>query len=92
VTTHRSAEHFVYHLRGKRGRSLYIGLTMDLPRRLAEHRHNRLFGHLIGSVDVDGPLRFDQGRAAEREAIRTSRPAFNIEHTPRHRRGRRTSA
>lgn len=87
-------EHYVYRILGKRGRLLYIGCSMNLRQRL--HRYQNLtWGHLIGSVEIEGPYNYADGRAAEKAAIQANQPAFNTEWTLREQRGtalcRRTS-
>jgi excinuclease UvrABC nuclease subunit len=72
-------EHYVYRLLGKKGRLLYIGCSMNLKGRLAEHRRNGLFGHLIGRVETEGPYDYFTARGVEREAILRLRPPYNTE-------------
>ena len=79
--------HIVYRLLGKRGRLLYVGSTMDLPRRLGEHRQNARLRDLIGRVETVGPYDPVTARRVERAVIEATDPPFNTEWTPRERRG-----
>lgn len=84
--------HFVYRIYGRRGRLLYIGCSMDLPRRLAEHHRSGL-GRLMHRVETEGPFDFTTARAIERAAIEATTPPFNTEWTSRYQRGKsRTKA
>jgi hypothetical protein len=87
--SHRDADHFVYYLLSKRSSILYIGCSMNLNLRLAEHRRNALWGHRVDSVAIDGPHDFTTARRLEAEAIAAFQPPYNTEGTPRHHRGRR---
>jgi predicted GIY-YIG superfamily endonuclease len=85
--SHRDQPHFVYRLLGKRGRVVYVGCTMNVSRRLAEHRRSGGIGEAFARVEVEGPYSFDEARARERELIEQRPGAFNVEWTDRHRRG-----
>lgn len=87
-------EHVVYRLLNRRGRTLYIGCTMNLKSRVAEHRRNKLLGHLIADVVTIGPLSYQEARRVEALLTLTEKPEFNSEHKPRTyvSRGRKVSA
>ena len=86
ITDPSRREHFVYRLYGKRGRLLYIGCSMNLERRLREHR--RSFGErLAPRVKATGPYNYETARRIERAAIEAAQPPFNREWTEGHRRG-----
>lgn len=78
-------EHYVYRLYGRRNSLIYIGCSMNLRIRLAEHR--RRFDGQIVRVEVDGPFNYTEARRLEREQIQALRPKRNVEWTPKHRRG-----
>lgn len=80
-------EHYVYRLLGARGRVLYIGCSMVPDKRIAEHRRNGRFGHLVGATEQFGPYSYQEGRAVEAAWISAEQPPFNTEHTHREQRG-----
>jgi hypothetical protein len=91
VGTHRDRPHFVYRLLGRRGRVLYIGCTVNPQQRTSVWKRSHTIGPLIGRVELIGPLSFRAARRVEKALIEQQGPAFNVEHTPRHRRGWSTS-
>lgn len=80
-------EHYVYRLLTKRGKTLYIGCSMNLKLRLSEHRRHGGYGHAIHRVKCYGPYSYDAARALERRLIEAEEPPFNTEWTRRHVRG-----
>lgn len=76
-------EHYVYRLLDAKGRTVYIGCTMNLKARLAEHRRNGLFGHLFVDHSTIGPFNYQDARRAELTLILTEKPRFNSEYKPR---------
>jgi predicted GIY-YIG superfamily endonuclease len=80
-------EHYVYRLLTKRGRTLYIGCTMNLPRRLRDHRNHGTYGDLWVRAKAYGPYPYHVARAMERRLIEAEQLAYNREWTPRFRRG-----
>ena len=70
--------HMVYALYDSAGDALYVGMTGDLPRRLAVHARKewwRQVDHLNASLY---PTR-DEARAGERRLIDDLQPAWNIQ-------------
>lgn len=78
-------EHFAYILIGPRGKILYIGSTMNLRRRLREHRSSAWGSY--SRVKAFGPYNHDTARALERRLIETHQPVHNTEWTKREQRG-----
>lgn len=81
--------HRLYRCYDASGRLLYIGVTCEPDRRLNNHRATRarvaslLLQQFMDHSEVDsdayrGRLR---GEAAERAAIRSEQPLFNLQHT-----------
>lgn len=77
------SEHYVYRLLSARGRTLYIGCTMNLAARIAEHRRNARLGHLFTDYSTIGPFNYQDARRAEAVLILTETPPHNSEHRPR---------
>lgn len=83
----KNQSHFVYRCYDKAGTLLYIGCTVDLKQRIADHRRgrqaaSRWLAVFMDRHEVEGPFRDrDAGREAERKAIQAERPLFNYQHT-----------
>ena len=74
---HADKPHYVYRLFDADRTLLYIGCTLDFPRRLADHRQKQPWRDRIAWWLFD--YYPDQGSAliAEEEAIRAESPAYN---------------
>lgn len=83
----KNQSHFVYRCYDKDGDLLYIGCTVDLKQRMADHRRgrqaaSRWLAVFMDRYETEGPYRNrDAGREAERQAIQAERPLFNYQHT-----------
>lgn len=72
----RQHSRFLYRCLDAEGGLLYVGITCDTDKRLAEHRRS-WWGYLIAfTPQVEFPSR-DEAREAEIEAITTESPRFN---------------
>lgn len=72
---------WVYRLFDEAGTLLYVGVTKDVSRRFVEHRCERPWWFMVRSTTIQ---RFDDQAAAEvaeREAIETEGPIYNISHS-----------
>jgi predicted GIY-YIG superfamily endonuclease len=58
-------------------RLLYVGMTNNPKRRLAEHKCRAVWGDQIARVEVVWMRTAEEAAAAEVDAIRTERPMFN---------------
>lgn len=76
-------EHYVYRLLDAKGRTLYIGCSMNLKLRMSEHRRNGRFGHLLVDYVTIGPFNYQDARRAEAVLILNEKPPYNSEHLPR---------
>jgi predicted GIY-YIG superfamily endonuclease len=75
----RKEPHVVYVARDSHGDALYVGCTHDLPARLRAHRSNRsLWIDEAETVDAHRYPNFYAARYAERLAIQTLRPSYNV--------------
>ena len=70
--------YYVYILASRPGRALYIGVTNDLLRRVAEHKQGLVKGH-TKRYGIDKPVYFEQ-YADVRDAIQREK---NMKHWPR---------
>lgn len=70
----------LYRLYDAESRLLYVGIAAEWARRMVEHSKTKEWWDLVASVDVE----FLQTRAdaleAERHAILTGRPVYNVVH------------
>lgn len=60
------------------GRLLYVGIAHDPDARAAQHRANSPWAILSSRVEIDWHDTRDEARDAERDAIQTEAPLFNI--------------
>lgn len=75
----------VYRFYDADDRLLYVGMTWNLPNRIAQHRRTEWFKKERVRTEVVrvGPER--EARRLEREAIRTESPKYNVSQNPEHR-------
>ncbi len=72
-------EHFVYRCYDGRDRLLYVGCTMNLDRRLSEHKADRkVWLPKVRRTRLAGPYNYDVARQIERDAIRDESPTHNV--------------
>ena len=73
-------EHALYRFYDRTDVLLYVGITMDLPKRFKQHRQAKPWWLAVTRVDVD---HFESRRAAlaaEKAAIRDESPLYNDQH------------
>lgn len=71
------APHVVYRAFDKDGRLLYVGCTVNLDRRMSQHRSQAPWRDYIASVTTVGYPDKASARTAETRAIDTEGPFFN---------------
>jgi predicted GIY-YIG superfamily endonuclease len=81
-------EHFVYRALDAEGRLLYVGCSMNVERRMAEHKAWGEWTHRVARLKLAGPYNYSTARRMEREAIQSEDPLFNAQ-APRRRAARR---
>lgn len=86
--TSNTKSHSLYRLYDKRGKLLYIGISLDAAARLSNHRLERGWWQQVASVRLEQHRTRDAVLAAEKAAIRAERPRYNVAMA---RRGRFTS-
>jgi predicted GIY-YIG superfamily endonuclease len=69
--------HAIYRQFDATDRLLYVGMTNNPKRRLAEHKCRAVWGDQIARVEVVWMHTAEEAAIAEAEAIRTERPMFN---------------
>lgn len=68
----------VYRLRDSEGQLLYVGISSNVPQRLIAHRNDKAWGPQIASWDVvEYPSR-TAAEMAERVAIGSESPLYNV--------------
>lgn len=72
----------LYRLRAADDELLYVGVTDDLDRRIAQHRRVKPWWPLVASVEAEAFARRPDAFAAERVAIARELPRFNIRGAP----------
>jgi hypothetical protein len=74
---------FVYRLFDADDRLLYVGISCMPGMRVSAHKRRR-WGHLIARVEAGESYPTEaEARTAEKRAIETEDPTFNIVHSPR---------
>jgi len=65
----------------KDGVLLYVGVSLSVVQRLAQHRDHAHWFERITRVEMQASASRDEALAAERAAIQLERPLFNIQHS-----------
>lgn len=73
----------VYRFYDRNGKLLYVGITNNVERRIAQHLVDKPWAHQIVRRSVEVYSSRDAALAAERRAIRRERPKYNIAHNHR---------
>lgn len=74
--------HVLYRMYDAARRLLYVGITMNVAGRMAEHRGEKHWWSDIATIELQHFTSRKAVERAEREAIRAERPAFNVMHVP----------
>lgn len=75
-----SLPHALYRFTNKVGELLYVGITMDLPARMRDHRLRKPWWTEATRIDIEHFESRDEALAAERAAIKNESPLHNILH------------
>lgn len=76
MTDHRSAPHYIYRLYDINGGLLYIGSTVNVERRVREHRRKPWWIR-VTDVQIEGPVGdYRQARRREDAAITAECPVY----------------
>lgn len=70
----------VYRMYCKRGELLYVGKSVDLFHRLTDHAKTQAWYGLIFTIRVDHFETDDLAIKAEKNAIKTEQPIYNVVH------------
>lgn len=73
-------DHVLYRFFDARGNLLYIGLTVGAAQRFADHRRHKDWWPLVARIDVEHFPDRPSVVTAERAAIETEWPRYNIVH------------
>lgn len=71
------ATHYVYRCFDADGSALYVGCTLDVRRRMAQHRRNKPWADLVDHVEVTTHAGRRAGFAVERDEIKRLAPIHN---------------
>jgi predicted GIY-YIG superfamily endonuclease len=75
--------HVLYRMYDAARRLLYVGITMNVPARMADHRGEKPWWSEISTIELQHFTTRKEVELAEKKAIRTERPAFNVMHVLR---------
>jgi hypothetical protein len=75
--------HVLYRFRNRDGRLIYVGISLSLPARLGQHRGDKPWWAEVTTVTVEHFPDRASALAAEKEAIRTESPLYNVVHARR---------
>lgn len=70
----------LYRFRDRDARLLYVGITGHLGRRIAQHEREKDWWEDVAAATVEHYATRDEALAAERIAIETEGPLYNVEH------------
>lgn len=74
-------EHILYRFYSRRGRLLYVGITMNPFTRFSDHRRTQRWWDQVGSVTLIDWEDREQLKMMERYVIETERPLYNVIHS-----------
>lgn len=72
--------HVLYRFYDRTDTLLYVGITMDLPKRMGNHRKEKPWWAAVDHITVEHFDNREDALAAEAEAIRTESPLYNVSH------------
>lgn len=75
--------HALYRFFGRDDELLYIGITFDLPARLAAHRKGKHWWSDIVRIGIESHTSRKAALEAERQAIIAEQPRWNVTHNQR---------
>lgn len=71
--------HALYRFYGDTGQLLYVGITQDPGKRLAQHTATKNWWTSVRGISIDWYSSRDDAAAAERRAITVERPLMNVQ-------------
>lgn len=86
-----AAHHVLYRMYDQHETLLYAGITMNIGARMAGHRGDKPWWHLIAHITLEHHATRTDAEDAKREAILTEQPLYNLLRVAR-RRSRRDEA
>lgn len=75
-----SQPHALYRFFDRTDVLLYVGITMNLPQRMANHRRDKPWWTLVDHITIEHFNTRDEVLAAERNAIHDEQPLYNTRH------------
>ena len=75
--------HVLYRMYDVSRRLLYVGITANFDSRMDSHRGLKPWWQDVATIEVQHFTSRTAVERAERNAIQTERPAFNVTHAPR---------
>ena len=72
--------HIMYRLYSAEDELLYIGITMNFPARINQHKNDKFWWEEVSTIRLERHRSRNALRAAEREAILAERPTYNLAH------------
>lgn len=75
-----TSAHALYRFYDRTDVLLYVGITVDLPTRMKNHRKGKPWWTAVAHVKVEQYETREQALAAEREAIKNEHPLYNDQH------------
>lgn len=73
-------DHALYRLYDESGQLLYVGISVDPGKRLAQHRSDKKWWSEVSNITIQPMATRKVALAAEREAIKDERPVYNLVH------------
>lgn len=75
-----SRTHALYRFHNAAGQLLYVGITLNPSQRWAQHRDDKPWWHEVADITVETHPSRTAVLDAERHAIATERPLYNVVH------------
>ena len=73
------SQHALYRFYGDTGQLLYVGITHDPGKRLAQHTATKHWWSAVRGISLDWYSSREDALAAERRAIKVERPLMNVQ-------------
>jgi DnaJ-class molecular chaperone len=70
----------LYRFRDRKGELLYVGVSGDPSRRIAQHERSKPWWHAVTQIELEHFVTRDEALAAEERAIRVEQPTYNFRH------------
>ncbi|MEV8610211.1 GIY-YIG nuclease family protein [Amycolatopsis sp. NPDC051373] len=73
-------QHALYRMYDETGQLLYVGISIDPGKRMAQHRSDKPWFSQVANITVQPMPSRKAALEAERESIKNERPTFNVVH------------